>query len=616
MKRTLKDFLFLQDHFGVTPNHLHKSKRQFHYLLSEIISLLINFGCIGLFILQLIELINREKPAINFVSLRLAKGPNITISDNLIIAFGVLDQQYQIMKGDGLFEVHANYEVTTIRDGIFSNVVTQLERINCTLTNLPEYARHNLEHEFYSNSLDNYYCFKQTITGDKIVLGGNFGSEFYGIMSFRVSRCKNSTSGNCEDNDVIDKRIKLSWFEVFFLDQFIDINNFKNPVQTYGNSFYTNIEPKLTKTYWAYFNGISMYSDHGILFDTNNTFSALKYENNKFDVSDNEGGLGDFIEFGLISSLNNEVYYRSYLKIQDIFAVIGGLLNGLNIVFSIVLGFIGHKMYNIELINNLFSFHFVGNTLNNLSSFTNPYNVNPQTGNSLNQKTNSNNDNKQSNTFGFSGVVKMHHVTSLPVVKKKKLMKINLDSQKQLTEKAQKGKNSGNIFELSFKEIFCGKITCGKGGGCCMSSSKSSFKNESINTHEREKIFHAFKKKIEFSNTILLQNEILWLKRFLLKETNIHYASNHKKIEELNISNLNQKMKFIYFVDTGNSVYNSNYNQMKNDSYPELIELSKYPITEQFTHQTKIGNEPPQRKSVTAGLSLQTPITNVDSHLP
>jgi hypothetical protein len=55
---------------------------------------------------------------------------------------------------------------------------------------------------------------------------------------------------------------------------------------------------------------------------------------------------------------------------------------------------------------------------------------------------------------------------------------------------------------------------------------------------------------------------------------------------------------------------------MKNDSYPELIELSKYPITEQFTHQTKIGNEPPQRKSVTAGLSLQTPITNVDSHLP
>ena len=77
MKHAFRDFLSLQDHFGVTPNHLHKSKRQYHFLFSEIISLLINIGCITLFTMQLFDLINRTKPNIHTQNKHNHQQPNI-----------------------------------------------------------------------------------------------------------------------------------------------------------------------------------------------------------------------------------------------------------------------------------------------------------------------------------------------------------------------------------------------------------------------------------------------------------------------------------------------------------------------------------------------------------
>ena len=600
MKRAFRDFLSLQDHFGVTPNHLHKSKRQFHFLFSEIISLLINIGCITLFTMQLFDLINRTKPNINFVSLQQSNGPNITLSEDLIIAFGVLDQQYNKLIDPKLFDIHANYEVTTIHNGIFSNVITKLEQTECNLTNLPEYRRHGYEHEFFSNSLDRYYCFKQTVNKDKITLGGNFGSSFYGVMSFRVSRCNNQTNNNnCYSNEIINDKIKLAWFEVFFLDHFIDINNFEQPIQTYSNSFYTTIEPKFTKSYWASFNGINMFSDHGILFETNNTFSAVKFEKDKFDVAENEGGLGDFIEFGLISSANNEVYYRSYLKIQDICAVIGGLLNGLNIVFGFVFGFIGQKLYNIELINNIFSFKIAYTNANTYNAHQ-PNIISAFIGN----KNTCVNDNSQFDNAQQTPVV---NVTKANTIKRKKLMKVQLNSiepikQNEIPMQKINVNAKKNRFQMTLGEIICSSITCGSKHGCC--EKKRNYNSNNISNYERKKIFLLFKKKIEFSMTILLQNEITYIKKCILKD-----LISQKKFDESVSQKHHHKLRFLYYLDSANSAFNSsNYNQIKNDSSFGLMEITNAHSNE----KNNIGTQN-QRKSVISGgvLNIRTPSNTI-----
>ena len=102
------------------------------------------------------------------------------------------------------------------------------------------------------------------------------------------------------------------WFEVFFLDHYIDIYNYTNPIQTYANSFYVYIDPSISKSLWTNFNKLQVETDNGILFDSNKHEYAFKYEkiNNdiKLDISHS------IIEFGLIMSMSEDIFYRSYIK--------------------------------------------------------------------------------------------------------------------------------------------------------------------------------------------------------------------------------------------------------------------------------------------------------------
>ena len=115
------------------------------------------------------------------------------------------------------------------------------------------------------------------------------------------------------------------------------------------------IAPEFYKSISAYFNGITVYSDNGILFDSTQEYKTFKYEKNNYDMKDINDDKS-LVEFIIISSSNEEKYFRSYIKIQNVFATVGGIMNGLLIFGSIVFTFFEGKQYRIDLIDSLFSF--------------------------------------------------------------------------------------------------------------------------------------------------------------------------------------------------------------------------------------------------------------------
>ena len=356
MKSIFSGFLTAQDHFGISPNYLINGKRKFHTLICEIISLIMNCGCIAMLITLVIELASRNKPTVNNVSIQLDKGPNATLnSKNLIIAFGVLDSSYQIFNDPTVFTLEANYEVTTIYNDEFTNRVSPLKRINCTEINGKEYTEYGYENIFISNNLANYYCYNETDIDKEIVVGGNFGSEFYGVISVTIRKCSNETGIECKTDEEIDKILKGTWFEVFFLDHYIDIYNYSNPIQTYSNSYYTMIEPTVYKILTGNYNKLLVKTDNGLLFSTNK--EEVTYKSEKL-ISDIKFDIDRIVlEYDLIISMSEDIFYRSYIKIQGICANIGGILSGMNIIGVLVLSFFESKLYEIQLINDIFEFH-------------------------------------------------------------------------------------------------------------------------------------------------------------------------------------------------------------------------------------------------------------------
>ena len=141
----------------------------------------------------------------------------------------------------------------------------------------------------------------------------------------------------------------------FFLLIILLIYNYSNPIQAFSNSVYVLITPEFFKSISVYFNEITVFSNNGIIFDSTKEYKASKYEKANYDVFGVDGNT-NLVDFLIISSFNEEKYYRSYIKIQNVCATVGGILNGMLIFGSFFLTFFPNKGYKIELINSLFSF--------------------------------------------------------------------------------------------------------------------------------------------------------------------------------------------------------------------------------------------------------------------
>ena len=155
----------------------------------------------------------------NNVSIHQPLGPNATLNTkDMIISFGILNSHYEVFNDPTVFTFNANYEVTLTVGEEFEQRVTPLDIINCTEINYKEYSKYGYGEIFTSNDLGNYYCFNRTKVDKEIVIGGNFGSEFYGLVSAYITKCENGTNPNviCKPIEEINEKMNGYWFEVFF----------------------------------------------------------------------------------------------------------------------------------------------------------------------------------------------------------------------------------------------------------------------------------------------------------------------------------------------------------------------------------------------------------------
>ena len=242
------------------------------------------------------------------------------------------------------------------------------------------YSIYGFDEVFQSNNLYNYNCYNETVDGNKVVIGGNFGGDFYGVLSINIYKCINKTNSViCKTKEEIDNALNGAWFELFIIDHFIDVNDYNNPVKTFSNSIYSQLDQSFSKTLMASFSHLKVDTDNGFLFDSIVSYSSYKYEQTSYDMR-NVNYQQTLVEFVILSGKAEEYFYRSYIKIQSVFAEVGGILNGLSIIGIIMFKFFEGKLYENSLVNSLFVFKFTKTSdikrVNNLRTEVNTMNNN------------------------------------------------------------------------------------------------------------------------------------------------------------------------------------------------------------------------------------------------
>ena len=101
---------------------------------------------------------------------------------------------------------------------------------------------------------------------------------------FIFSLVKQTNSVICKTKEEIDNALNGAWFELFIIDHFIDVNDYNNPVKTFFNSIYSQLDPSFSKTFMASFSHLKVDTDNGFLFDSIVSYSSYKYEQTSYDM--------------------------------------------------------------------------------------------------------------------------------------------------------------------------------------------------------------------------------------------------------------------------------------------------------------------------------------------
>ena len=201
-----------------------------------------------------------------------------------------------------------------------------------------------LKKVFYDNESEFYYPTQEHGAS-------NVNEQYYGIF---IQRCQNNSEINnfeCYSENEIDEIVYLSdSYSIYFVDQYIDIENYKNPFVY----FYHQITNSINKVSYTLnvlnFHTSLVRTRTGILFENIKSLETYVYDLNEKLVKEktpenyNENIFGNF--FFSIQNMQN-IYDRKYKRLQDIAASIGGIVKLITLFANIVnYFFFKNNVYN------------------------------------------------------------------------------------------------------------------------------------------------------------------------------------------------------------------------------------------------------------------------------
>ena len=351
----MKKFSHFIDSFDVPFTFLFNGSKKFYTPFGISFSLIIIIICSIYGIILFIELISHNNPSLNYEKITSSSKYNMTFNDDILFTIAFRNSNYKIINDPTIGYIEGTYEKMVSVNGTLKQTTTKLIFFNCS--NLyDKFEKLEQGNRFKSLGLSNYSCFKNA-NNDPIILGGVYGTDFYGNLAFYIKKCVNDSSSNiiCKDEETIEKNIQNGWLQISYLSAYIDYYNYSNPIQYKALGTYSQIDVNVNKIIYSYFNPVFIYTDSNVLFPMKTIKKSFKEEIIIRDIN-------VFTQNGIVFTIylcpsdTVEKYKRSYIKIHNIGSYVAGVYFILHSLFSFFYSYFQNKLIETVLANNLFTF--------------------------------------------------------------------------------------------------------------------------------------------------------------------------------------------------------------------------------------------------------------------
>ena len=180
-----------------------------------------------------------------------------------------------------------------------------------------------------------------------------------------VTKCSNNSIsvkilGYCNSEDEINEYLKdHQGIYLYFVDNLIDVTNYRKPLQSYFYPINSNIGIGLTYAdNYIHFSPVRLTTSEGLILNTKKYYNAINFDQNRKGEGKNlDNSSIILVKYHHLLQNNVHIYERRYNNLFDIFSQIGGVVQmifymfyGINYLYNsyIVLYDTNHIFFNIE----------------------------------------------------------------------------------------------------------------------------------------------------------------------------------------------------------------------------------------------------------------------------
>ena len=358
-----KFFKFISgiDFYGINFPFRYRKKSYFPTKLGILLSIFTLIFSIIFAIIYFLDMVNRKSFGLYSYEEKIIKDidfsdiPVIIGIQNFLGETKLIDKNYiEISLYNSI------YKTVDYNTKLIGNISKRIELEKCDkyFNSLNESFKNEINNKLFYYNLSNYLCIKK---GQNFEISGKFGDVLFEtkIIEIYINKCNNSISDNsCKNEQEINEYLNDLYFTIIFLEKTIEHQNYKNPIGNGYKSEYFGIHPNiLKKVIFSYQPGIYK-SDNGFLFSNIKEYLFYEYKEKYIDFVKEDKLLNNNLSIFqiIISSMDYvKIYKRSYLKITDICANIGGWIDFLFILFKFITQYFSHKTLTVDISSHLIS---------------------------------------------------------------------------------------------------------------------------------------------------------------------------------------------------------------------------------------------------------------------
>ena len=215
------------------------------------------------------------------------------------------------------------------------------------------------EYLFPNSELNNSYCIKDF----NLTLKGGYNYDIMNLLRIELFPCANNTKNGsyCKSQEIIDYYMGKGIFSISLKDIGANPSDFINPVIPTIKTLYTNIDKSIYRDFIIFYGINEIQTDIGLLKEEIKTEQFLQFRNEYesfYFVDENDYYNGkSMISVDLRLDTVINIQKRTYAKLSEIFSSIGGYMQLINTIFTLVSLIINKIIPELKILNGIFNFN-------------------------------------------------------------------------------------------------------------------------------------------------------------------------------------------------------------------------------------------------------------------